>query len=32
AQEYIMPGGMPAHPVDIAIAVDHMTLVAVPFS
>ncbi len=27
--EYIMPGGIPAHPVDIAIAVDHMTLVAV---
>jgi len=27
--EYIMPGGVPAHPVDIAIAVDHMTLVAV---
>jgi len=24
-----MPGGVPAHPVDIAIAVDHMTLVAV---
>lgn len=27
--EYIMPGGIPAHPIDIAIAVDHMTLVAV---
>ncbi len=27
--EFIMPGGIPAHPVDIAIAVDHMTLVAV---
>jgi len=27
--EYIMPGGIPAHPVDLAIAVDHMTLVAV---
>jgi len=27
--EYIMPGGLPAHPIDIAIAVDHMTLVAV---
>jgi len=27
--EYVMPGGIPAHPVDIAIAVDHMTLVAV---
>jgi len=27
--EYVMPGGVPAHPVDIAIAVDHVTLVAV---
>ncbi len=27
--EYIMPGGIPAHPVDIAIAIDHITLVAV---
>lgn len=27
--EYVMPGGVPAHPVDIAIALDHMTLVAV---
>ena len=27
--EYIMPGGIPAHPIDLAIAVDHMTLVAV---
>jgi len=27
--EFIMPGGVAAHPVDIAIAVDHMTLVAV---
>jgi nitroreductase len=27
--EYVMSGGVPAHPVDIAIALDHMTLVAV---
>ena len=27
--EYVMPGGIPAHPVDIAIAIDHITLVAV---
>ena len=27
--EYILPGGIPAHPIDIAIAVDHMTLIAV---
>jgi len=27
--EYIMPGGIPAYPVDIAIAIDHITLVAV---
>jgi len=27
--DYVMPGGIPAHPVDIAIAVDHMTLAAV---
>jgi len=27
--EYIMPGGIPAHPVDIAIAIDHITLIAV---
>ncbi len=27
--EYIMPGGVPAYPVDIAIAVDHITLAAV---
>ena len=27
--DYVMPGGVPAHPVDIAIALDHMTLVAV---
>jgi nitroreductase len=27
--EYVMPSGVPAHPVDIAIALDHMTLVAV---
>lgn len=27
--EYVMPGGVPAHPVDIAIALDHITLVAV---
>ena len=26
--EYVMPGGAPAHPIDIAIALDHMTLVA----
>lgn len=27
--DYVMSGGVPAHPVDIAIALDHMTLVAV---
>jgi len=27
--EYVMPGGVPAYPVDLAIALDHMTLVAV---
>lgn len=27
--DYVMTGGIPAHPVDIAIALDHMTLVAV---
>lgn len=27
--EYVMSDGVPAHPVDIAIALDHMTLVAV---
>lgn len=27
--DYVMLGGIPAHPVDIAIALDHMTLVAV---
>jgi len=27
--EYHMPNGVPAHPVDLAIALDHMTLVAV---
>ncbi len=27
--DYVMPGGIPAHPVDIAIAIDHITLVAV---
>ena len=27
--DYVMPGGVPAHPVDIAIALDHITLVAV---
>ena len=27
--DYVMPGGIPTHPVDIAIALDHMTLVAV---
>jgi len=27
--DYVMSGGVPAHPVDIAIAVDHMTLAAV---
>ncbi len=26
--DYVMAGGIPAHPVDIAIALDHMTLVA----
>ena len=27
--DYVMSSGVPAHPVDIAIAIDHMTLIAV---
>jgi nitroreductase len=27
--EYHMPNGVPAYPVDLAIALDHMTLIAV---